>query len=126
MHRTILLNKKEFSETINAVKAVLDGLPEVGTPLWKLYVSQHMFEKISETNEKMIKVLEWSTGDTDQWITRWIYGMTDNHELDDFADYHYEKKPRTPEDLYDFLIWTYAPDGPDTEDYFNDDEEKLF
>lgn len=126
MNKTILLSKEKFSETINAVKAVLDGLPEVGTPLWKLYVSQHMFQKIAEANGQMLKVLEWATRDTDQWITRWVYGLTDNDELDDFADYHYENKPRTPEDLYDFLIWTYAPDGPDTEDYYNDDEEDMF
>ena len=126
MNKTILLSKEKFSETINAVKAVLDGLPEVETPLWKLYVSQHMFEKVTEANVKMLKVLEWATGDTDQWITRWVYGLTDNDELDEFAMYHYEDKPETPEDLYDFLIWTYASDDPDTKDSFNNDAEDLF
>ena len=126
MYRTIFISKEKFSETIRAVKTMLDGLPEVGTPLWKLYVSQHVFERISETNDKMLKVLEWATGDTDRWITRWVYGFTGNYELDEFADYHYENKPKTPEDLYDFLIWIYAPDGPDIEDYFNDDVEELF
>lgn len=126
MYRTILISKEKFSETINAVKAVLHGLPEVGTPLWKLYVSQHVFEKISEANDKMLKVLECAMGDTNRWITRWVYGITGNYELDEFADYHYEDKPKTPEDLYDFLIRTYAPDGSDTEDHINDDEEDMF
>ena len=45
--------------------------------------------------------------------------------LSGLPEYHYEDRPKTPEDLYDFLIWTYAPDGPDTEDYFND-EENMF